>query len=588
MKKDINIPNLIKVIYYTKSGIKLETKNFDEEATLDDIINYFKRKNKKEIYTIKSNYSYLGNILKKNEKIKNLVFLQKGKTYEIEIKIEINEKQNLADELDPIIPKILKPKSYNFGLYIYMPKDGKICLEEFTSDKITEFQLDQINSGSAYCNSPKYFFISGGGAYSDNPINSFWIINNDNLNVEMKAMPFGKREHSMVYLPNDKIFIVGGNDRKCCFYDIKNKKFTNWANLIDEHKRPALIDFENYLYCLNEINKEKNFFERTDFNSRNPRWEKIVPKLRRNVKLYNKKIFWVTKSTENSIIFGAGEKNRSTDTFVYDLVKNEISKFDKNFDISELGNKKFDKISKYYNVSIPKFYEKERNIFVFDKKLTKMSKIHFENEQDIAKIKMKDYDEEERNEISKILIKTKVIKDNTTNNIANNNNLKISNIGKEYIDKDIEDNNNFISKNNLQYGENGKFFRNKEDKDKYLLRSKNDKNNENVKLEKIRNEEEQGKINEISDLNPSMIKSNEFDTYDKLANTEKSLLRQIGNDTQDNKSKTQNIDSLRNNTLNGISTNKVECQTLPQNNNNYIIESNEEKNIKNELFNENE
>jgi hypothetical protein len=120
MKKGINIPNLIKVIYYTKSGIKLETKNFDEEATLDDIINYFKRKNKNELYKIKSNYSYLGTILKKNEKIKNLVFLQKGKTYEVEIKIEINEKQNLADELDPIIPKIFKPKSYNFGLYIYI------------------------------------------------------------------------------------------------------------------------------------------------------------------------------------------------------------------------------------------------------------------------------------------------------------------------------------------------------------------------------------------------------------------------------------------------------------------------------------
>ena len=216
-----------------------------------------------------------------------------------------------------------------------------------------------------------------------------------------------------------------------------------------------------------------------------------------------------------------------------------------------------------------------------------MSKIHFENEQDIAKIKMKDYDEEERNEISKISIKTKIIKDNTTNKISNNNNLNINNIGKEYIEKDIEDNNNFISKNNLQYGENGKFFRNNDDKDKYLLRGKNDKNNDNVKSEKIKNEEEQDKINEISDLNPSMIKSNEFDTYDKLANTEKSLLRQIGNDTQDNKSKTQNIDSLRNNKLHGISTDKVEYQTLPQNNN-YIIESNEEKNIKNGLFNENE
>ena len=572
--------NIIKVIYCTKSGIIFENKTFGEEVIFGDIINYFNRTNKNKLYTIKNNYNYFGKILKNNDKIKNLVFFQKGKVYEIEIRIEINEKQILNDELDPIITKMFKPKLYSFGLYIYTPKDGKISLDEFTPDKISEFKLDQINSGSAYCNSPKFFFISGGGVYSKDPVNSFWIINNDNLNVERKIIPFGKREHSMIYLPNDKVFLVGGNDKKCCFYDIKNKKFIIWANLNSEHIKPALIDFQNYLYSIHEINKEKNFFERTDINSKYPKWDKIIPKFKRNVKLYNKKIFWVSKSTENSVVFGAGEKKRTAEVFVYDLIKNEISKLKENFDISELDNKKFDKISKYYNVSFPKFYTGERNILVFDKKFTKISKIFFENEQDIVKIKMKDYDEEEKNEISPILIKTKVIKDYTIkNNNNNNNNFNLENIGKEYDDEEIEDDKNFISKNNLQIGENGAFFQNNKDNNKYLLRGNK---NINVGHLMIKKEDEQGKKYENTDLNTSIIK-HEFDTLDKNANTERSLLRQIGNDTQDNKFKTQNNDSIRRNMkLPAISQNNVEFKSISPNkdNFNYKIEYNEGNNTK--------
>ena len=597
---------LIKVIYYSKSGLIFE-KKFDQEATFGDIINYFKANNSNKLLTIKRNYSYMGITLKNSDKIKNLVYFQKNKSYEIEIKIEINENDILDDESEPIIPKMVKPKCYSFGLYIYLPKDGKIILDEFTPNKIIEFNLDQINSGSSYCNSPNSFFISGGGVYSKNPVNYFWIINNQSLNIEIKKMPFGKREHSMIYLPNNIVFIVGGNDKKCFFYDIKKDKFSNWANLNNEYFRPVIINSQNFLYCLKELNREKNFFERTNISSKNPSWEKIFPKFKRNVKLNNKKIFWVSKSTNNSIIFGAGEKNRLAKTYIYDLSNNEISLLDHKFEVNELDNKKFDKVSKYYNVAIPKYYETERNILVYDKKIKKVSKIHFENDNDIEKLKMKDYDKEEENEISKIKIRTKVLNDDKINkNNSNSNSYKklknnnknfndstLKNLGNEYIgeipedDEDKNDNrmpnnnklhqNIFINHNNIQFGENGEYFRNNENKN--ILREKNNKEQEDLKNEGQRNNDanENLKINENSDLNPSIIKSNETDTFDKLGNTDKSLIRQIGNNTKDKRNHTEKVNPKnRKNKLPIINKrSNVDNKTLPVNKNNYKIENTE-------------
>ena len=81
---------LIKAIYYTKSGI-IKEQTFNKEITFGEIINNFKNANKNKLLTIKNSYKYNGTDLLPNQKIKNLVNLQKGNSYMIEIKIELNE-----------------------------------------------------------------------------------------------------------------------------------------------------------------------------------------------------------------------------------------------------------------------------------------------------------------------------------------------------------------------------------------------------------------------------------------------------------------------------------------------------------------
>ena len=59
----------------------------------------------------------------------------------------------------------------------------------------------------------------------------------------------------MIFIPplnsqkeNGKIFIVGGDDKKSIYYDLKKNYFLNWAPTNEIHIKPALIQIGEYLY----------------------------------------------------------------------------------------------------------------------------------------------------------------------------------------------------------------------------------------------------------------------------------------------------------------------------------------------------
>jgi len=210
---------LIKAIHLTKSRI-IGEQLFTSEITFGDILKYFNEQLKKEFLNLKKIYTFNGIDSNETYQIKKLLNLPKNSKNLLEVKIEVNEKEILDDEYDPIITKIIKPKYYPFSLFVYSPKEGKIALEEYTSNISKEYNLKKISSGSSYCNSPDSLFISGGGVYYKNPINDFWIINKEDYSIELKKMPLAKRDHSMIYIPNQQVLIVGGGDNKCIIYDI--------------------------------------------------------------------------------------------------------------------------------------------------------------------------------------------------------------------------------------------------------------------------------------------------------------------------------------------------------------------------------
>ena len=135
---------LIKAIYYTKSRI-IGEQIFTSEITFGDILKYFNEQLKTEFLNLKKIYAFNGVNLNGTYKINQLVNMPKDNNYFLEVKIEINEEERLDDEFDPIISKIIKPKFYPFSLFVYSPKEGKITLEEYTSNISKEYNLKNIS-----------------------------------------------------------------------------------------------------------------------------------------------------------------------------------------------------------------------------------------------------------------------------------------------------------------------------------------------------------------------------------------------------------------------------------------------------------
>ena len=568
---------LIKVIYFSNSGI-IGEQTFPQEITFANIINTFNENYKTETLTMKQQYIYNNIILDENTLIKNLVNIPKGKSKIIELKIEINEKELLNNELDQIMSKIIKPKFYPFGLFVYSPSEGTISLEEYTSNIANKYNLKLISSGSSYCNSPDYFFISGGGVYYKDPINNFWIINKNDYSIELQKMPFPRRDHSMIYIPNQLVLIAGGGDAKCFIFDIQKNIFINWADLNSICNKPALLNYNNYIYCFTQLTKEKNYFERTNISNKYPKWEKVFPKFNRKVYLYNKKIFFVSKCNNNSIIFGAGDNLKQTKKYIFNLNNNEISFLEDKIDIEELDNKTFIAVSKFYNIAIPKYYDRERNILTLNKKTKEIKKIYFYSSNNFNKIKLTEEDDIS-SEIGNITIKLKDINNKKNNkkkkqneninnvdlnknemnnahkeffiqneksimekseddeekeekgrtnpkpdkfhisnnleNISNNNNVNLRN---NYVNNN-NDNNEEINKD-LQFGENEEYF--------------NNKNNEKININE----------NEMEDdiqLSRIIKKGDEYDTLDKFTGTESNILNEIGSEKKEmNKTEKKN------------------------------------------------
>ena len=120
--------------------------------------------------------------------------------------------------------KLFQPKQNPFGLYIYTHKDNSLSLKQYSEDKISESKLSNFKGVGAYCNSFTHLFISES--------NDFWIIAHSSFQIRYKKMQISKKNHSMIFIPplnsrseNGKIFIVGGEDKKSIYYDLKKNYF---------------------------------------------------------------------------------------------------------------------------------------------------------------------------------------------------------------------------------------------------------------------------------------------------------------------------------------------------------------------------
>ena len=321
-----DLPVII-VNYYNQNDLICK-KHFPKNVTFGEVVQDFESKfleNEKSIV----DYSYNKKSINKSQKILDTIKVDRNsKITEIEVDLQVNnlDVPKVFNEQTKRIEKLLKPRSNPFRLLIYEPKEQKITVERYQKEKNIIYKLKEFSDiDSAYCDSPENLYISGGTYPEKNgkPTKNFWKINHDNYAADLIEMPIPKNNHSMIFIPNNYVFFIGGNNKETFYYDTKKNIFIKWADLNDIHIQPAIIYDENCIYIFSSNNR---YYEKTNLN-KNPKWERIPYKTNSKTN-FNLKNFFADKTTDGKIIFYGGEKIKGSNQYMFDPKTKEVNKLE--------------------------------------------------------------------------------------------------------------------------------------------------------------------------------------------------------------------------------------------------------------------
>ena len=151
-------------------------------------------------------------ILDIDKTILEIVPKSKAQLAEVELFIEtspidLDSKHEIR--YDPIVKPIEKP----FRTVSFNPKTYNISMKIYPDSTIKNLNLDQYSDAySAYCNTPKDLYISGGKGKANK---LFWKVNKQNYAPDkLQNLIYPKEEHTMYYVPNKYIYFIGGNGKK--------------------------------------------------------------------------------------------------------------------------------------------------------------------------------------------------------------------------------------------------------------------------------------------------------------------------------------------------------------------------------------
>jgi len=319
--------------------------------------------------------------------------------------INTNNKEDKEDEKDKEEEKIESILKIDEEPYIpnYV---GKLCFEpldlfiydtkrkSFHVQKYRNEEDEKLTSSSSSCNGDNKLFVSGGIDSNEEIIDKLWIFDLVNYNMESISNFVAKNNHSMIYIPNKYIFLVGGNDEKVVYFDINEKVLESWSDLNKRRLEPALIQVNNYLYVFDNVNKnENNFeltFEKTNLLSDKPSFELIEPYLDESIQgNIIPKFFGVSKESEDSIIFLGGnildeqnDENNDIKNYSYDITENKIKFSEVSFVNIQLKEKTFLKFNNKDDIYfiLPDFYRKCPKIAFYIKRLNRVKIIDYKPE----------------------------------------------------------------------------------------------------------------------------------------------------------------------------------------------------------------
>jgi hypothetical protein len=128
-----------------------------------------------------------------------------------------------------------------FEVFLFSKEDKSLKIQLYDENTINELLLNEFCESSSYCNGNNHLFISGGERPNGELIDNFWEIDLSEQIIAEPTKIIPKKNHSMIFIPDKYVFIVGGNDQKCFYFNTETAEVEDWANLNKLRLNPALI-----------------------------------------------------------------------------------------------------------------------------------------------------------------------------------------------------------------------------------------------------------------------------------------------------------------------------------------------------------
>ena len=210
------------------------------------------------------------------------------------------------------------------GLFIYNINSKEMMSYEYPFQEYP--QLHFINNFSSFCNSNNSIYISGGEKENEGQNNFIKInlnqIKKDELvNTNLVSLNHKRYWHSMNFIPENYIFIIGGPGIKDIeLYDIEENEIKIDGKLNSERCEPSLILINNkYLYCICGFQLNNNFMdtiEKCNLYKKERNWEIVNYQVKTNGEGKNVgrnlivSFFGVSYINDNIILIGDKENNK--------------------------------------------------------------------------------------------------------------------------------------------------------------------------------------------------------------------------------------------------------------------------------------
>ena len=386
---DVKEPEMVKISIPVTNNKKWE-KDFPRDSLIKDIVEQYK-KDMSADFTGDNEIVWKCNDSPMNLDAKLETLIPKdSQKIDLNIQYDIKGLPVIQSQIEDEVDRVGKPLSNPFEVFIFSKKEKMCQTVGFDEDVIQKNELNYYSEFSSYCNGCNKLYISGGQTKQEIPLGNFWTIDLNTKEVEKHPTGMNpKKQHSMIYIPKQYVFIVGGNSEETFYYDTESKSFVNWAPLNIKRVEPALAFVNNkYIYAFNNLRINQNntviTFERTNLRGE-PFWEVITPDYDQAMThAFKQKFFSVCPMEKDRILFLGGNMDNSEGEiehpacFIYDTKNNMVSQSLIPFKEFNFAEKNFFPLTENTWFNIPSFNRTTPKIVMFNKQSHRINDILFE------------------------------------------------------------------------------------------------------------------------------------------------------------------------------------------------------------------